>query len=125
MEAPHLAGLYCGPNRFQRTEDRGYGAELTCPMSMSDEQLLDFDKERLAHWDEERVAHTLAGENGAIYRNHLEIAQWIDSWIERMDERDAGRRTLEHQRGLVAGVREIAAHLRQADFVSDGDLLRD
>ncbi|MET9973928.1 hypothetical protein ACFYOI_03565 [Streptomyces microflavus] len=93
-------------------------------MAISDEQLLDFDKERLAHWDEERVAHALAGENGAIYRNHLEIAQWIDGWIERMDEGDVGRRTPEHQRGLIAGVREIAAHLRQTDFVPGGDLLR-
>ncbi|TXL91591.1 hypothetical protein [Streptomyces sp. IB2014 016-6] len=94
-------------------------------MAMNDEQLLNFDKERLAHWDEERAARALSGANSAIYRNHLEIAQWIDGWIERMEEGDVGRRTPEHQSGLVAGVREIAAHLRQADFVPDGDLLRD
>ncbi|MFD3749746.1 hypothetical protein ACFWVT_05675 [Streptomyces cyaneofuscatus] len=124
MEAPHPAGLYCVPIHFQRTEDMGYEAELPCPMAISDEQLLNFDKERLAHWDEGRAEHTLTGEHGPIYRNHLEIAHWIDSWVENMERNDVGRHNPE-QMGFVKGVREIAANLRQGDLVPNGILLQD
>ncbi|WEH40791.1 hypothetical protein [Streptomyces sp. AM 2-1-1] len=93
-------------------------------MAISDEQLLNFDKERLAHWDEGRAEHTLAGEHGAIYRNHLEIAHWIDDWVENMERNDVGHRTPEQTEGFIKGVREIAANLRQADLVPNGILLQ-
>ncbi|XUM01232.1 hypothetical protein ACQ86F_31630 [Streptomyces venezuelae ATCC 10712] len=94
-------------------------------MEKTDEQLLDFDKSRLADWKPERSAEALAGEHGALYRNHLEIAQWIDGWVERMEEGDQTMSDPKFQEGFVQGVREIAAHLRQTDLLPDGVLLKD
>jgi hypothetical protein len=94
-------------------------------MEKTDEQLLDFDKSRLADWNPERADAALAGEHGALYRNHLEIAQWIDGWVERMEEGREAASAPEFQDGFVQGVREIAAHLRQTDLLPDGVILKD
>ncbi|MFJ5638657.1 hypothetical protein [Streptomyces sp. NPDC093223] len=93
-------------------------------MDMSDEQLLDFDKERLADWNEERAARALAGEDGALYRNHLAIAQWIDGWVERMAPDVSDASSPEFERGYIQGIREVAAHLRQTDLLPDGIILK-
>ncbi|MEU9557985.1 hypothetical protein [Streptomyces fumanus] len=93
-------------------------------MEKTDEQLLDFDKDRLADWNPERAADALAGEFGALYRNHLEIAQWIDGWIENMGERQTNSNA-KYQEGFVQGLREVAAHLRQTDLLPGGVLLED
>jgi hypothetical protein len=86
----------------------------------TDAELLDFDGSRLEDWSED-TARRLLEEQPVIYRNHLEIAKWIDGWVERMhrDARD------EFQAGYEKGVREIAAHLRQGDLVPQGALLND
>ena len=85
---------------------------------LTDAELFDFDKNRLAHWDEARVAEALE-EFPELYRNHLTIAIWMQGWAERLEE-DADS---EFARGYARAVREVTAHLRQADLVPGGALL--
>jgi hypothetical protein len=90
------------------------------PMALADEELFDFDKSRLADWDEERASSALR-QAPDLYRNHLTIAKWIDAWINRM-ERDSSLER-EQAEGFVAALGEVAAHLRQTDFLPFGSLL--
>ncbi|MDT0409945.1 MULTISPECIES: hypothetical protein [Streptomyces] len=92
-------------------------------MEQSDERLLDFDKDRLADWNPERAQEALRGDDAAIYRNHLAIAQWIDGWAERLEEDSPLASEAAYQNGYINGIREIAAHLRQTDLLPEGVLL--
>ncbi|MEU0236772.1 hypothetical protein ABZ234_03710 [Nocardiopsis sp. NPDC006198] len=83
-------------------------------MRHSDEELLDFDKERLAAWEPKRVENVLIGEDGDLYRNHLVIAKWLDQWAEGLPE--------EGDEDYRQALREVGAHLRQADLVPGGVL---
>ncbi len=87
------------------------------------EELLNFDKSGLADWDADRAAGALTGKHQAIYRNHLEIAQWIDSWVENSETLQV--RDAQFHEGWIKGTREIAAHLRQTDLLPGGALLQD
>ncbi|MDP8936995.1 MAG: hypothetical protein M3O23_04595 [Actinomycetota bacterium] len=80
-------------------------------MSLSDERLLEFDADRLDDFDRLRAEHDLE-EQGDLYRNHLVIAHWIDGWIESV----VGQ-VHEGQEVFKQTLREIAAHLRQGDFL--------
>jgi hypothetical protein len=46
--------------------------------------MFDFDTYRLADYDPARVRKALR-EHPAIYVNHLEVAQWIEGWAERLE----------------------------------------
>jgi hypothetical protein len=87
---------------------------------MTDDDLLDFDKDQLADWDEVRAQRLLA-EQPAIYRNHLTIAKWIDDWRDRMRPEDFS--STDFQVGFVRAIEEIAAFLRQGDLAPGGPLL--
>lgn len=87
---------------------------------MTDDALLNFDKSSLADWDDSRATRLLA-EQPALYRNHLTIAKWIDGWQGRMHVEDYPDQ--ESQQGFLDGLSEIAAHLRQGDFVPGGALI--
>lgn len=87
-------------------------------MDQSDEQLLNFDTNRLADWRPETAERALAGEHGSLYRNHLAIAHWIDGFAENLESDEP----TEYNEGYVQGIREIAAHLRQADLLPTGVL---
>ena len=86
-------------------------------MDRSDEALLDFDPEVLVSWDPDRARRLLA-EQPDLYGNHLAIARFIDGWLERLLN-DA--QPDDFNRGFAEGLREIAAHLRNADFTAEGD----
>lgn len=90
-------------------------------MTLDDDRLLDFDAERLSHYDADEAHDTLAGEDGDLFRNHLLIAKWIDRWIENMAG-DVVYGDPENQQGFEQALRELAAHLRQGDFVPGGVL---
>lgn len=86
-------------------------------MRYSDEELLDFDKERLANWEPERAERALGNENADLYRNHLAVAKWIDQWVGNLQGsplRQGG------DEDYVRALREVAAHLRQADLIPGG-----
>lgn len=83
--------------------------------------IFDFDAERLDDYDATRTALALETEP-AIYVNHLQIARQIsDAATEReqaaSSASDDDRRFAE---GYAAGLRSVAARLRQADFTSAG-----
>lgn len=87
-----------------------------------DEVLLKFDTSRLAGYSQAMAEEALT-QHGEVYRSHLLIAYWIDEWIVAMGE----DRTLAgaSQEGFVRGLREVAGHLRQADFLPGGALNRE
>ena len=94
-------------------------------MALTDEELFDFDRERLDAYDKRRVNEVIA-KMPDLYRNHLTIAKWIDGWRERMGEPSPmDLRSDDYQKGTEFALREIAAHLRQADFVPGGVLYED
>ncbi len=80
----------------------------------TDRELFEFDKSCLACWDPARACVALRDE-GALYRNHLLVARWLEDYADRLADDH------EHD-GYVLGVRDICAHLRQADFVPGGVL---
>jgi hypothetical protein len=91
---------------------------------VTDQQLLDFDWSGFASIDAERAHESVEGEDGDLYRNHLLIARWLDMWREGM-ERQAGRPAgsdPERQSGISYALTEVAAHLRQGDFLPGGKL---
>lgn len=83
-------------------------------------EIFNFTTENLADYDEERIAQTLR-DHPEVYVNHLEIAAWIEGWAQRL-ARDSVHSPDDD---FVKGLREIMAHLRQADFVPNGPLLGD
>ncbi|MGW3072362.1 hypothetical protein [Kitasatospora sp. NPDC001132] len=92
-------------------------------MATNDEQLLDFDKDRLAHWNQADAEQALAGERADLYRNHLAIAHWIDGYAQRLEEGEFAENPTDFNKGYLEGIRDLAAHLRQADLLPDGTLL--
>lgn len=93
-------------------------------MATTDEQLLDFDKNRLAHWNPADAEQALAGEQADLYRNHLTIALWIDGVAEQFEEGEFAENPTDFNSGYLEGIRTIAAHLRQADLLPTGVLLQ-
>jgi hypothetical protein len=89
--------------------------------TLTDDDLLEFDRAHFAHWNEDTVRRLLV-EHPQLFRDHLAIAKWIDHWSERM-QADPGLSDDYHQ-GFVAGIREIAKHLRLGDLVPGGSLMR-
>jgi hypothetical protein len=88
----------------------------------NDEELLDFDTSRVAEWNERHARQLLAGVDANLYRNHLAIAKWIDGWAQTLIG-DHSAESDAYAAGMEKGVKEIAAHLRQGDFVSGGALM--
>lgn len=85
---------------------------------------LDFDSERLAMYEEGRVREALT-EHPSLYINHLEIAQHLSGWAERLEEDARPALDPEFTKGYVEALREVAAHLRQADYAPGGGFLRE
>lgn len=94
---------------------------------LSDRDLLDFDASRIAHFDREEARRTLSGEHAEVYRAQLVVARWIDQWREGVtgDAFLARERGPEWMKGFEEALREVAAHLRQGDFVPGGTLYED
>lgn len=92
-------------------------------MHHSDVELLNFDTSMLADWDEGRAQAALNGEAGALYRNHLHIAMHLDQWAERVGQWDVGDTNAPRMEGFKQALEEVAAHLRQTDYLPEGSLL--
>jgi hypothetical protein len=89
-------------------------------MTLSDNELLDFDASQLAMADA-GDARRLLHEHGDVFRAQLVAARWIDGYLERL-ERAAESPTsdLRFKEGVKDTLRDIAAHLRQGDFLPGG-----
>jgi hypothetical protein len=88
---------------------------------LSEEQLLDFDRSRLASWSQQREDQALA-EHHELYLNHLAIAKHLDFWIGNLHAQLSLHADREE---FISGLREVAAHLRQGDYLPDGVLYRE
>ncbi len=89
---------------------------------ISDDDLLKFDRARLA--DADRLdEQALLEQHGDLYRNHLAIALWVSGWRERLAESRQPRTGDFNGEDYALG--EIAAHLRQGDFLPGGAFLND
>ena len=80
--------------------------------------VFDFEDSNLASYDPKKIDEVLI-EQPALYTNHLRIARSIAGWADRLE---SGRYT-EFQKGYVKALREVAAHLRQADYVEGGAMI--
>ena len=87
-------------------------------MALTDNELLDFDETRLDNYDPVKAERSLA-QHGDAFRYQLVAARHIEQWADRADVR-----TLTNEErftdGLVAALREVAAHLRQSDYLPGG-----
>lgn len=90
-------------------------------MTLSDDELLDFDMKRL---DRVKVVpRTLLDQHGDVYRSHLLVARWLDGYRER---RSTPSPTGSHfEAGALDTLGDIAAHLRQGDFLPGGVFYED
>ncbi|WP_255790624.1 hypothetical protein [Mycobacteroides abscessus] len=82
--------------------------------------IFDFDPEHLAVYDQDVIDKILI-EQPALYLNHLRIARSIRGWASRLNESNTGDK--DFQRGYVRALREVAAHLRQGDYVEGGQMI--
>ncbi|WP_020111604.1 hypothetical protein [Rhodococcus sp. 114MFTsu3.1] len=79
-----------------------------------------FDTDELASYDQTTVDQALR-DHPAIYLNHLEIAEHLDAWAEAIDKDHT--QPPNSDGAYQTAIREIAAHLRQADYVPGGSML--
>lgn len=86
--------------------------------------IFDFDTENLADYDEKRMEVALA-EHPALIVNHLHIAAQLEAWAGRLLEDRVIPRNEQSNTGFAAGLREVAAHLRQADYLPGGAMLEE
>lgn len=89
-------------------------------MALSDDELLDFDLTRPGSF--KMAPRTLLAQHGDVYRFQLVAAQWAQLWADRIEEREMPGVDENFEAGMVNGLREIAAHLRQGDLLPGGTL---
>jgi hypothetical protein len=86
---------------------------------------LNFDTSNLSSFDLE-AAEQLLQEQPELYKNHLLIASYLEQYAGRIrDTASSLPGSRELNEGYADGMTDIAAHLRQGDFVEGGVLLRE
>jgi len=93
--------------------------------SLNDQELVAFDSDRLTHYEDGDAASRLDGPHADVYRSHLVVALWLDGWRERVMDDQLRRLREVDDDGFEHALREVAAHLRQGDFLPGGDLADD
>jgi len=87
--------------------------------------VFDFDDSELMDYNSETIDKVLI-EQPALYINHLRIARSLDAWAKRLETGDLSTGPFDedkYQQGWARALQEIAAHLRQAEYVEGGYLL--
>lgn len=92
------------------------------PRRLSDAELLDFDRAHLPGGDG-LDADALLGQYGDLYRNHLAIAISITRWRLRLAQMHGADVLPGWTEGEGFALAEIAAHLRQGDFLPHGEFV--
>lgn len=93
-------------------------------VALTDSDLLDFDYGRLAgDWSRQDGERALA-EHGEVCRAQLIAAHFAERWCEDVLA-DPGLMGAEELRTFEHGLRDMAAHLRQGDFLPEGILYRE
>lgn len=85
--------------------------------------IFDFDTEKLADYNPDRIERVLLDHPG-VYVNHLFIADHLAEWSSRLSD-GALERDSDFNRGYAKALREVAAHLRQGDYVPNGAFMED
>ena len=93
-------------------------------MRFSDEDLLDFAEEELTIYEPGR-ARRLLEEHSDVYRAQLIAARHLSIWAERIEQRPAYGVDQRHLKGFMNALLEVAAHLRQGDYLPGGRLYED
>ena len=91
---------------------------------LPDEDLLDFDESELTIHEPGR-SRRLLDEHGEVYRAQLVAARHLVMWADRIENRPAYGVDERHLRGFMNGLLEVAAHLRQGDYLPGGRLYED
>lgn len=86
-------------------------------------EIFDFDTESLADYNPNRIELVLLDHPG-VYVSHLFIANHLEGWASRLLE-GALERDSDFNRGYGKALREVAAHLRQGDYVPSGAFMDD
>jgi hypothetical protein len=91
-------------------------------MALSDDELLDFDHTHLELF--EAAPRTLLRLHGDSYRHQLVMARWLDGYRKRRGAHMANGPIADElfDAGVQEALRDIAAHLRQGDFLPGGRL---
>ncbi|WNG80179.1 hypothetical protein C6A86_018205 [Mycobacterium sp. ITM-2016-00316] len=82
--------------------------------------IFNFDADNLGAYEPEKTDKLLT-EQPAVFLNHLRVAQALRGWAKRAEDRTFGSE--EYQKGYIRALREVAAHLRQGDYVEGGEML--
>jgi hypothetical protein len=94
-------------------------------MPLSDDDLLAFDYARLAgEWTPQDAKRALE-EHGEVYRAQLVAAHFAERWCESQLAQPGMLETKDRLEGFEHGLRDMAAHLRQGDFLPEGVLYRE
>lgn len=83
--------------------------------------LFDFDPDHLVDYEPARARRALTN-YPAIYINHLEVARWLEDWADNLQDLESSSH---ENSGFIEALRQVSGHLRQADFVPDGMILRE
>jgi hypothetical protein len=94
-------------------------------MPLSDDDLLAFDHTHLEVF--QAAPQTLLRLHGDSYRHQLVMARWLDRFRERRGAHapDVPIADEMFDAGVEDALRDIAAHLRQGDFLPGGRLYED
>ena len=79
-------------------------------------EIFDFDESRLALYIPEDMNEQLKSQP-SLFVNHLRIAKHLDGWADRQEKETQLGEKYEH---FTAALREVAAHLRQGDYLEGG-----
>jgi hypothetical protein len=88
-------------------------------MTLSDDELLDFDKSQMPIYDPAKAERALV-EHGNAYRYQLVTARHIERWAGRLDKAGPLGVDPAWEQGFEKALRDIAAHLRQGDYLPGG-----
>jgi predicted metal-dependent phosphoesterase TrpH len=91
-------------------------------MALSDEELLEFDEKGLPNYDRAKARRDLE-KHGNAFRYQLVAARQLERWAERDG---VAAKSPTSDRTWLAGheraLRDVAAHLRQGDYLPGGGL---
>jgi hypothetical protein len=106
------------PSHISSANDR-YEREGHGKMTLTDDQLLDFDPSTVSDFEPAKAERALA-EQGDAFRPQLVAARWIDFWREAVERDHKLMHSEEWFAGFELALRDIAAHLRQGAFLPGG-----
>ena len=87
--------------------------------------IFDFDETGLPNYQPEKIDKILI-EQPALYANHLRIAHHLDGWATSLETGKLSTTGIDNdqsQQGFIRALREVAAHLRQGNYVEGGYMM--